>query len=260
MSSSIVSLAGLAQMVTALEARKAHLLSELRQTEHDLDAIRQTMEMATRLGFGPAPMSMTTSGPTPTRNGASGPASAPTDGAGSASPMPRPSAAPPDLDLTFSALQSLGPVRADRDIPPKVQEGRRIDNEGLPFGGAELQALRESMHGIAREASAAPPGAGGRRYRSAKALVPGEPLAPSLLAVLQAANRPLTSHEAAVAMLEARGIHLEGVELAAVTNRATALLGQQAQKDRVRRLRMDGLRHVRWVISRDLQHKKASLT
>lgn len=87
-------------------------------------------------------------------------------------------------------------------------------------------------------------------YVSMRQLVPGQPLTPTLRAVLRAADRPLTNLEADV-LLEVRGIRLTGQDLAAVTNRVSALCGGEVKKGRVRRLRVEGDHKVRWVINPD---------
>lgn len=255
-STSVASLAGLAQMITAVEARRAQLLHELRQAERDLETVRQTMEVAARLGFLDTNSQAPSTRQQTTLDGDRAPLQAPpAPPSPSRSSRTRSSKGVPDTTLTLEALRTLGPARNDKEIPPKAHKGRRVETSGAPMEGPQLQAIRDSVQEIARKAAAAPPGPGGRRYKSTRALVPGEPIAPSLMAILRAADRPLTSHEAAVAMLEARGLRLEGQELAAVTNRASALLGQQARAGHVQRLRTDGLRQVRWVVRPDGQSR-----
>src|SRR5206468_2803298 len=110
-----------------------------------------------------------------------------------------------------------------------------------------LDEIRDSVKEIAKAAASAPPGPSGRRYKSARSLVPGEPMMPQLRAIMQASKRPLTSQEVAVAILEARGLRMEGPELVSVVNRISALLGQEAKGHRIRRLHVDGSRRVQWI-------------
>ena len=71
---------------------------------------------------------------------------------------------------------------------------------------------------------------------------------PALRNVLRAAGRPLTSLEAALAMLEARSLAYEGPELVAVVNRVSALFGQEVAKGRMRRHKQEGTRVKRWEL------------
>jgi hypothetical protein len=69
---------------------------------------------------------------------------------------------------------------------------------------------------------------------------------PAVLAVLRAADRPLSTAEITVALLQARGLDRRGPELTAVSSRVSAMLGQLAKTRRVERLRVEGKRDRTW--------------
>ena len=125
---------------------------------------------------------------------------------------------------TLEALATLGPIRDDTALPPAVDAaGQRLEVAGMPTGGPELAAARAAVQAIADRGRGMPPGKGGRRRMSSRGMVPGEPMMPALRNVLAAAGRPLTSQEAALAMLEMRRLTYEGPELVAVVNRVSGL-------------------------------------
>jgi hypothetical protein len=155
----------------------------------------------------------------------------------------------PSPPETLAALATLGPVRDDEALPPAVDaQGQRLEVAGMPTGGARLAEAKAAVRSIADEARKAPPGKGGRKLMSSRGLVPGEPMMPALRNVLRAARRPLTSLEAALAMLEARSLAYEGPELVAVVNRVSALFGQEAAKGNMRRHKQEGTRVQRWEL------------
>lgn len=157
-------------------------------------------------------------------------------------------AVPPPPDK-LGALATLGPVRDDRALPAAVDaDGQRLGVAGIPTGGVDLVAARAAVQAVAARARQAPPGKGGRRHMSSRGLVPGEPMMPALRNVLRAADRPLTSLEAALALLEMRGLTYEGPELVAVVNRVSALFGQEVAKGNMRRVRQEGTRANRWEL------------
>ena len=72
--------------------------------------------------------------------------------------------------------------------------------------------------------------------------LPGEPVTPMLRAVLEAADRPLSSSDAAPALLKARGLEYRDREVAAIVTRMSALLVQEAKTGRVGRAPTDDKR------------------
>lgn len=264
---------GLALLANALDSRKAALLDELRTIERDLEAVRRTLNSAARMGFGTENSSepIEVAPQPPKRQAADRGRSAdrevrppaPTGLVDEVAlmqkgqllkerPIPNPAEATTahasGFAGTYESVRSLGPVRDDASLPPKVNgRKQRIETRDIPVHGQTLDEIRDSVKEIAKAAASAPPGPGGRRYKSARSLVPGEPMMPQLRAIMQASKRPLTSQEVAVAILEARGLRVEGPELVSVVNRVSALLGQEAKGHRIRRLHVDGSRRVRWV-------------
>jgi hypothetical protein len=103
------------------------------------------------------------------------------------------------------------------------------------------------VRGIAEGPRRAPPRAG-RKLTSSRGLVPGEPMMPALRNVLRVSDRPLSSLEAALAMLGARGLHYEGPELVAIVNRTSALFSQEAAKGNMRRTVQKGIRVRLWEL------------
>ena len=75
-----------------------------------------------------------------------------------------------------------------------------------------------------------------------KGLLPGEPVTPMLHAVLKAANRPLSSSDAAPALLKARGLEYRDDEVTAIVTWMSALLVQEAPTGRVGRAPTDDKR------------------
>ena len=153
---------------------------------------------------------------------------------------------PPDPG-TLAALATLGPVRDDKALPPAVDaNGQRLEVAGIPTGGTDLAVAKAAVQAVADLAREAPPGKGGRRHVSSRGLVPGEPMMPALRNVLAAARRPMTSHEAALALLAMRKLNFEGQELVAVVNRVSALFGQEAAKGNMLRTKQEGTRANLW--------------
>ena len=82
---------------------------------------------------------------------------------------------------------------------------------------------------------------------STRGLIPGEPIAPQLRRVLQAADRPLSTHEVALAMLDVRGLRYRGRELSGIVNRISSMLCQDATAGHVARVRTGDPRRPLWV-------------
>ena len=130
---------------------------------------------------------------------------------------------PTDYDLRRAIDGTIGPARNDAAIPSLLDDkGRQLASADLPKDEAGIRALEAGVHDIAETVQRMPPGAGGRGKLSTKGLLPGEPVTPMLRAVLKAADRPLSSSEAALALLKARGLEYRGRELTAVVNRVSA--------------------------------------
>ena len=188
---------GLATLVHALNGRKAALLDELRRVEQDLEATKRTLEAAERLGFGSVvPSSHRVEPATP-----ASPVSATRTAPAAVAVPPRPVTPPPsstvrdvptvedafrapghhippssigDFELHSAALASMGPVRDDKAIPPRAEDGRRLDARDLPNTGAGLAAIKESLRGIVSRAAKKPLAPGERHYKPVGQLVPGE--------------------------------------------------------------------------------------
>lgn len=101
--------------------------------------------------------------------------------------------------------------------------------------------------GIATEAAKLPEGAGGRRTYPMGMLVPGGPWAATLRNITKAAERPVTTAEVALALLEMHKTHREGPQLGAVVNRASALLARQAKRGVIARIPATEDRRQTWV-------------
>lgn len=243
---------GLATMVHTLDGRRMTLLAELRQVEQDIENVKQTVGIAERLGFGNmAPPAAPVTAAPPVSSGAPEflrPRQAATQ-ASSSQPPPQTKR---DFDVHLGALRSLGPVRDDRNMPPKVNKrGRKVETLGMPTGGAALQAIRDSLNGICEAVAKEPPGPGDRRHSSKQGLVMGDPVLPIVRQILQAADRPLTSLEVGVAFLEVRGLELDGKRLTALVNRISAKLSNETKQGRVQRLRTEGRKLVSWVWAKE---------
>jgi hypothetical protein len=248
--------AGLAQLTRALEARKAELLAELRKLERDIEATERTIDTAARVGFRPAVVPPTL---TPRRSDAAAyppaadaaqPAQAPTSGP-NAGPAVADTPAGADTTMlayarTLASLKTLKPDTALMSAPPRAAKGLRKAAADIPTDGPELEAMKDSVAETSTKAAAAPPGPGGRRRVSSKGLVTGEPLAPAIMNILKATERPLSTAEVAVAMLQARGLDYRGRELVAVVNRVSAILGDLARKKRIQRIKVQDEKERRW--------------
>lgn len=240
----------LAALESALGQRRLELLEQIRQIDRDLEAVKVTRAAGQRLGFG----SNTSSAAQPTS-----PAQSVVPFRSSKPSVPSPTYKKTtfpdavrqevsDTDLASVLAKELGPARNDRVIPPAVdKDGVRPGVHDAPNKGRALQAVREDVQEIAKRAVQAGPGAGGRRTLSAKGLVHGEPPAPSIRNVLAAADRPLTTHQVAVAVLEARNLRYEGAQMTAVTSRMSALLAQDRKKKKVLSSEKEGSKERLWV-------------
>lgn len=259
----------LMRLHAALRARRKALLAELAEVDRDMEALWRAADAELRqrqrdaalsgpnpgIGASPRLAAASLAGPPASHQavppGGAEPAAAiqavADDGpvqVRSRTPFPGKPVPP------LAALATLGPPRDDRAVPPAVDaKGQRLAVVGMPTGGAALAEAKAAVRGIADQARKAPPGPGGRRILSSRGLVPGEPVMPSLRNVLRAAGRPLTSAEATLAMLEARGINREGPELVAVVNRTSALFGQEAVKGKMRRIPQEGSRAHLWELT-----------
>ena len=250
-------LAGLAQIV---EAKRAALLKELSLIDRELETIKAAAAVADRHGYGIAPeprVLAPAAKPASTPHRPTSPPSVlrrPTD----LVPFPRPSTSPPaaqprptDYDLRRAIDGTIGPARNDAAIPSLLDDkGRQLASADLPKDEAGIRALEAGVHDIAETVQRMPPGAGGRGKLSTKGLLPGEPVTPMLRAVFKAADRPLSSSEAALALLKARGLEYRGRELTAVVNRVSALLVQEAKSGRVGRAPTNDKRRQLWIWTR----------
>ena len=79
-----------------------------------------------------------------------------------------------------------------------------------------------------------------RRLMSTEGLVHGEALAPSLHVILDTADRPLTTHEVAVAMLKTRGLQIQEPKLTAMFNRVSVLPDQDWVRSKARAFKLEG--------------------
>ncbi len=149
---------------------------------------------------------------------------------------------------TLESLKTLRPNTSLMAEPPRVTKKLRNSVADLPQDGPRLDALKDSVAGIAAKAAASPPGPGGRRRVSSRGLVPGEPISPAVMNVLRAADRPLASAEVTVAMLQARGLDYRGKQLTAVVNRVSAILGELAKKKRIRRIAIEDEKERKWCL------------
>ena len=257
---------GLAALVHALDRRKVALLDEVRRVEQDLEAARRTVDTAERMGLGnaaPQPSASGTDTEFPVRTSS---ATRVSIDARSAPPSARrqdvprvadvipmtgrtvPVSPARDFEVHRAALSTLGSVRKDKDIPPKIDaSGRRVETIGMPTSGVELAAIKESLKGIAEKVAKQPPGPGERRYKSVRGLVPGEAMAPTLRKILKIADRALTSNEIAVAFMQVRGVRLEGDDLTGLTNRVSSFLGQEAGRKLITGHDQEGTRQKLWT-------------
>jgi hypothetical protein len=115
----------------------------------------------------------------------------------------------------------------------------------------EILLVTHEGRGCARHRGGGPPGTTRQGEQEAHVLarpVPGEPMMPALRNVLRVSDRPLSSLEAALAMLKARGLHYEGPELVAIVNRTSALFSQEAAKGNMRRTVQEGIRVRLWEL------------
>jgi hypothetical protein len=244
-------IAGLAQLARALEGRRAALLSELRMVEQDLEAAQRTIDVAARVGFRmPLPASPPEAA---TRQAAERPAEprTPQPSVKTKTPEP-PMEAPETLAAYARTIQSLKTLRPNSSLmaaPPRVAKGLRKTVADVPMDGPELDALRDSLAGLAEKVAEAPLEPGSRGRLSSKGLVPGEPMAPAIVAILRASDRPLSSVEVTSTMLQTRGLDYRGPQLTSVISRVSSLLGDLAKKRRVRRITVKGERAKRWVLT-----------
>ena len=254
---------GLATLGEVLRQRRAGLLAALREVDDDLAACDRLAAAAELLGVGERADEVS-----PVRSGhhiRSG-EPAPTRGAGDRLAVARPGSpsvvhprparrddgpvlleervpfpgvaiprGPSDHELRKAAFATLGPARDDAELPPRSERGDRMSAKDVPRDH-ELPALRESVRGIVGRAAKLPPGSGGHGRYSAKGLMNGEPLAPQLRNILQAADRPMTSKEIAIALMQVRKVELSGPQLTAVVNRVGAILAQDVKPKRVARV------------------------
>ncbi len=241
--------ASLAQFTCAVAARKAELLTELRKLETAEESALRVAESAARLGYRvdqPTPASASASpSPRSPRTATATPPVRPE----TAPPAPAP---PPEGDTlaayarTVTSLKKLSPNSSIMAVPPRVEHGIRNDAADTPTGGSELDVVKDSVAAISEQAAEAPLEPGARGRLSSRGLVPGEPIMPAIVAILRAADRPLSTAEVTVAMLQARGLDRRGPELTAVSSRVSAILGQLAKKRRVERIRVEGKRDRNW--------------
>jgi hypothetical protein len=247
--------AGLAQLVQGLQSRRAMLLDELRGVERDLEAAARTIDTAARLGF--------RNNTTPAKAPATpqrAPATPPRESAEPGTPQaPDGAVEEPPADTLAAhtrmlvSLGKLGFNSAQMAAAPRTAGGLRLENADLPTDGPALEAIRDSVAGVAERAAKAPPGPGGRGRLSSKGLVPGEPMAPAIMNILAAADRPLGSAEVASAMLRMRGLDIRGKEFTALVSRVSAILGQKAAKRQVRRLKGGDEKAKRWCLPEAVQ-------
>lgn len=205
--------AGLQEVWTALEDQRARLLRDLQAVERDMEVIRRAVEIASRPLDAP-------------RLGQGQPASPP---AGHLLASPREANRPPDYTRVITALETLGPARDNAALPPKVDENRRpLEVLEIPRTSEALDELYESVREIALRAEPhCEPG--GRRRLSSKGLVAGEPIGPSLIAVLRAAGRELSTSACVAAALRQRGLRLEGSQCTALVSRSSAILDRTTE-------------------------------
>ena len=225
---------GLATLAHALEKRKVALLTELRQVERDMASVEDTLAAAERMGFSSLDL--------PARQEPTIPASsrAPVaDTARTSREDPTPVSAIRAYEIRKAALGSIG-ERYQDDVPPNVEAVT------IPRNPAEIDAVRESVSGISKCAKELPPGEGGRRYMSARGLVQGEPIAPALRRILQAADRPLSTFEITTAFLQIRGLNLKHREMTALSNRISSLLSIDATNGKVTRIAQENSRAKLW--------------
>ena len=219
--------ASLAQFTCAVAARKAELLAELRKLETAEESAQRVAESAARLGYRERPQPVP---PTPS-------AASPFEGDTLAA-----------YARTVTSLKKLSPDPSVMAVPPRVEHGVRNDAADIPTGGPELDIVKDSVAAISERAAEAPLEPGARGRLSSRGLVPGEPIMPAVVAILRAADRPLSTAEITVAMLQARGLDRRGPELTAVSSRVSAILGQLARKRRVERIRVEGKRDRNWRV------------
>lgn len=226
---------GLASLAHALEKRKAALLTELRQVERDMASVEDTLAAAERMGFSSLDL--------PFRQEPPIPASSRRAPVADTAPVPReeptPGSAIRAYEVRKAALGSLG-ERYPHDFSPN------IETVTIPKNLVEIDAIRESVSGIAKRAKELPPGEGGRRYMSARGLVQGEPIAPAIRRILQATDRPLSTLEVTTAFLEMRGLKLKRKEWSALLNRISSLLSIDAKKGNVTRTAQENSRAMLW--------------
>jgi hypothetical protein len=155
-------IAGLAQLARALEGRRAALLSELRMVEQDLEAAQRTIDVAARMPLPASPPEAAT------RQAAERPAEprTPQPSVKTKTPEP-PMEAPETLAAYARTIQSLKTLRPNSSLmaaPPRVAKGLRKTVADVPMDGPELDAMRDSLAGLAEKVPRAPvvkrPGAG----------------------------------------------------------------------------------------------------
>ncbi|WP_424140205.1 hypothetical protein [Roseomonas chloroacetimidivorans] len=240
---------------TALERRRAGLLQELSQVELDMATLRKAAEVISRYLGAPAEAEPVPDllpiaeglqeQPAATTLALPAPSSTNLPARSARLPTKR---KPADQAIVAARAAMLGPPRDDARIPPKVDgKRRRLILADVPQGEAVREAYDRLAEISARAAPEKEPG--GRHRLSSRGLVAGEPLVPSLLAVLRAAGRPLSTSDCVMAALQQRGLRLEGAELCAVVSRASARLGEEARKKRVIRIREPHERSVLWMIA-----------
>ena len=265
---------GLATLAEALRQRRAGLLAALREVDDDLLACDRLAAAAERLGVGRGADEVSRAR---SANATRSVETAPTRGAADRPSVARPFSpsvlhpgpartddgpvlleervpfpgvviprGPSDYELRKAAFATLGPARDDARVPPMSERGDRMSARDT-LRDDELPALRESVRGVVDRAAKLPPGPGGHGRYSAKGLMNGEPLAPQLRNILQAADRPMTSKEIAIALMQVRKVELSGPQLTAVVNRVGAILAQDVKPKRVARVDNPDSRLTLWV-------------
>jgi len=227
---------GLASLAHALDKRKAALLAELRQVERDLASVEDTLAAAERMGFSSLDLPVRQEPTIPASSSRRAPVA-------DTAPVPReeptPGSAIRAYEVRKAALGSLGERYPHASSP-------NIETVTIPKNLVEIDAIRESVSGIAKRAKELPPGEGGRRYMSARGLVQGEPIAPAIRRILQATDRPLSTLEVTTAFLEMRGLKLKRKEWTALLNRISSLLSIDAKKGNVTRTAQENSRAMLW--------------
>ena len=235
-------LAGLRDLLVALDAKRADLMKAVQEVEADIAAIERAARVAEKHGVAAGAVPSRTR-PSPTLEAA-------------VVAVPEVPEAKPEVPLPDDWLSSIGRTRRacatlgeqwNPERPRKVDNRRRtLQAAEIPKGGPALDEIYERTGRVAASAAELPPGPGGRRHMSGKAIMSGDPLTPDLKNVLIAADRPLTTAECTAAILQKRGLRLEGPAFTAVANKVAARLADLAYRKLVRRLRFEGSKVLSW--------------